>query len=360
MLFEPLELRGLTLPNRVVLPPMTQFSAIDGVAGDWHLMHLGQFAVSGVGFVFTESTYVEPHARNNPACLALFSDDQVRGLGRVVDFIHSNTEASFCVQLCHAGRKAGHKPLWEGAGPLEAAQRSETFAPSPLPVRDGFPIPTELSASQITDIIESFVDSAKRANAAGADAIELHAAHGYLIHQFLSPISNIRQDKYGGSLQNRMRFGLELFEAVRAEWPDEKPMGIRISATDWVDGGWDIASSIAFSKAVDAMGCDHIHVSSGGVSPLQEINAGPGYQAKFAEAIKQQVTAKVIAVGHITNGSQAETLLRIGAADLVAIGRRHLFDPRWTWRAAEELGVSLTYPKQYERAHPTLKTNAPP
>ncbi|NOD85900.1 MULTISPECIES: NADH:flavin oxidoreductase/NADH oxidase [unclassified Ruegeria] len=360
LLFEPLEMRGMTLSNRIVVPPMTQYSANDGVAGDWHLMHLGQFAVSGAAMVFTESTYVEPHARNNPACLALYSDQQAEGLGRVIDFVHANSDAKFCVQLCHAGRKAGHKPLWEGAGPLNEEDRFQSYAPTALALREGFAVPQEMSVDRIQDTIGHFVAAARRANEAGADALELHGAHGYLIHQFLSPLSNQRGDKYGGALENRMRFGLELFEAVRAEWPDDKPMGIRISATDWVEGGWDIEGSVAFAKELDRLGCDHIHVSSGGNSPLQKIPVGPGYQTGFAAAVRQSVSARVITVGQIVNGHQAETVLRLGAADLVAVARRHLHDPRWTWRAAEELGVDLTYPKQYERAHPDVLKGPPP
>ncbi|WP_136443881.1 NADH:flavin oxidoreductase/NADH oxidase [Pacificoceanicola onchidii] len=360
LLFDPLEMRGLTLTNRIVVPPITQYSAADGVAGDWHLMHLGQFAVSGVGMVFSESTYVEPNARNNPACLALYSDEQAAGIKRVIDFVHANSDAKFCVQLCHAGRKAGHKPLWEGAAPLDEEDRFQTYAPSAVPLKEGFPVPEEMSVSRIQDAIAFFVAAARRADQANADALELHGAHGYLIHQFLSPLSNRRTDRYGGSLPNRMRFGLELFEAVRAEWPDDKPMGVRISATDWVDGGWDIDGSIAFAKELDRLGCDHIHVSSGGNSPLQKIPAGPGYQTGFAAAIRENVTAKVITVGHIANGHQAETILRLGAADVIAVARRHLHDPRWTWRAAEELGAELTYPKQYERAHPSILRRPPP
>lgn len=360
LLFEPLEMRGLTLSNRIVVPPMTQYSAKEGVAGDWHLMHLGQLAVSGAAMVFTESTYVEPHARNHPNCLALYTDEQAKGIARVIDFIHENSAAKFCIQLCHAGRKAGHKPLWDGAGPLDEQDRFQTYAPSEIPLKEGFPVPMEMTLSQIQETIGHFVSAAKRAHKANADAVELHGAHGYLIHQFLSPLSNQRTDAYGGTLQNRMRFGLELFEAVRAVWPDEKPMGIRISATDWVDGGWDLEQSIVFAKQLEALGCDHIHVSSGGNSPNQKIPVGPGYQTVFSAAIREHVSMKVITVGMIVNGHQAETMLRLGAADAIAVARYHLHDPRWTWRAADDLGVDLEYPKQYERAHPKLLKAAPP
>ena len=354
LLFQPIELRDITLINRVVLPPMTQYSAKDGVASDWHLMHFGHFAVGGYGMVFTESTYVEAHARNHPDCLALYTDAHEAGLQKVIAFVHANSDAKFCVQLCHAGRKAAHKPLWDGGGPLEGDDLFPTYAPSAIALKEGFPIPREMSVDDIQSAIDAFQGAARRADAAGAGCLELHGAHGYLVHQFLSPISNQRADHYGGSLQHRMRFGLELFEAVRAVWPAGKPMGLRISATDWVEGGWDVASSIAFAKALEALGCDYLHVSSGGNSPLQKIEPGPGYQTVFANAIRAEVAMKIITVGQIVNPHQAETMLRLGAADIVAVARQSLFNPRWPWHAAKELGVDLTYPKQYEKAHPTL------
>lgn len=360
LLFQPIELRGLTLSNRVIIPPMTQYSADEGVAGDWHLMHLGQFAVGGAAMVYTESTYVEPHARNHPACLALYTEEQAQGLSRVLDFVHNNSDAKFAVQLCHAGRKAAHKPLWDGGGPLEDDDRFQTYAPSEIPLKDGFPVPKEMTVAQIQDAIGHFEIAAGNAQKAGADCIELHGAHGYLVHQFLSPLSNQRSDQYGGSLENRMRFGLELFESVRAVWPEDKPIGIRISATDWVDGGWDVESSIAFGKALDQLGCDYVHVSSGGNSPLQQITPGPGYQTVFASAIRENVSMKVITVGQIANGAQAETMLRLGAADIVAVARRALYNPRWVWQAAQDLGYDLTYPKQYEKAHPKLQQGTMP
>lgn len=354
ILFQPLALRDLSLVNRIILPPMTQYSAKNGVAGNWHLMHLGQFAVGGYAMVFTESTYVEPHARNHPDCLALYSDEQQAGLAKVIDFVHHNSDARFCVQLCHAGRKAAHKPLWDGGGPLEGEDRFPTYAPSAIPLKEGFPVPLEMAQSHIHSAIEHFQSAAKRADAAGADCVEIHGAHGYLVHQFLSPLSNQRTDSYGGSLSNRMRFGLELFEAVRSVWPERKPMGVRISATDWVEGGWAVEDSVVFARALEKIGCDYVHVSSGGNSPLQQITPGPGYQTVFANAIRAAVSMKVITVGQIVNPHQAETMLRLGTADMVAIARQSLFNPRWPWHAAKELGVKTVYPKQYEKAHPTL------
>ena len=353
-LFEPLELRGLTLPNRIVVEPMTQFSADDGVAGDWHIMHLGQYAISGCGMVLSESCYVEAIARNNPACLSLYSDPQEEAVGRITSFYHRYGKAAFGVQLCHGGRKASSKPHWEGGGRLLVDEGGyEAVAPSPVPIGEGWPAPRQLTVPEIQAIVGMFVESAGRAARAGCDVLELHGAHGYLIHEFLSPVTNRRGDAYGGSLENRMRFGLEVFEAVRAAWPDDRPLGIRISATDWVLGGWDLESSIVFAKRLDAMGCDFIDVSSGGLSPEQKIETGPGYQTGFAAAIKAGVTMKVITVGQITEARQAETILRTGQADLIGLARIMLYNPRWPWVAAQELGAEADYARQYERAHPS-------
>lgn len=353
-LFEPLEMRGLTLPNRIVVAPMTQFSADDGVAGDWHIMHLGQYAVSGAAMVLSESCYIEDIARNNPACLSLYSDAQEQAVRRITSFFDTYGRAAFGVQLCHGGRKASSKPHWEGGGKLGLDEGGyEAVAPSPVPIREGWPAPRELSLSEIKAKVDMFADSAARAARAGCRVIELHGAHGYLIHEFLSPITNRRTDAYGGSLENRMRFGLEVFEAVRAVWPDDKPMGVRISATDWVPGGWDLPSSIVFAKRLDQMGCDFIDVSSGGLSPEQKIESGPGYQTGFAAAIKAEVKMKVITVGQITEARQAETIIRTGQADMVGLARIMLFNPRWPWQAAMELGAEADYIRQYERAHPS-------
>lgn len=353
-LFEPLELRGLTLPNRIVVAPMTQFSADDGVAGDWHIMHLGQYAVSGAAMVLSESCYIEDIARNNPACLSIYTDAQEQAVGRITSFYDNYGKASFGVQLCHGGRKASSKPHWEGGGKLGLDEGGyEAVAPSPVPIREGWPAPRELTLAEIKGKIDMFADSAARAARAGCHVIELHAAHGYLIHEFLSPITNLRRDAYGGSLENRMRFGLEVFEAVRAVWPDDKPMGVRISATDWVSGGWALPSSIIFAKRLEEMGCDFIDVSSGGLSPAQQIESGPGYQTGFAAAIKAEVSMKVITVGQITEARQAETILRTGQADLIGLARIMLFNPRWPWQAAMELGAAADYIRQYERAHPS-------
>jgi len=359
MLFQPIDLRSLTLPNRIVVEPMTQFSASDGTAGDWHLMHLGQYAVSGAGLVLTESTYVAPEARNTPMCLSLYSDAQEQAIARIKHFFDAYGTARFGVQLCHAGRRASAKEPWLGGGPrLPAEGGYPSVAPSPVPISAKWPTPRELTIAEIAGIRDAFVGATGRALRAGVDLLELHCAHGYLLHQFLSPISNRRGDRYGDSLENRMRFPLEVFEAVRAAWPSQKPLGVRISATDWVAGGWDLDQTIAFARALDQLGCDFIDVSSAGLSEHQRITVGPGYQVPFAAAVKQAVKMKVVAVGLINQPLQAETILMTGQADMIGLARAVLYDPRWPWHAAQELGVHLEYPRQYERAHPSRKSGA--
>ena len=353
-LFEPLELRGVRLPNRIVVAPMTQFSADDGVAGDWHLMHLGQFAVSGAALVLTESTYVAANARNAPSCLSLYSDEQEAAVRRIARFFDEHSAGHFGIQLCHGGRKASAREPWKGGGALPVAEGGyESVAPSPVALSENWPAPTPLSADDIPGVVQSFADAAERATRAGAHVIEIHGAHGYLIHQFLSPLTNQRNDQYGGSLENRMRFGLDVFAAVRAVWPDDLPIGIRVSATDWVDGGWSVEETQKFASELEALGCDYIHVSTGGLSPAQQITVGPGYQTEFAAAVKQAVDIPIVTVGQISNPHQAETILRTGQADLVALARPMLFNPRWVWHAAQELGEDVAYPRQYERGHPS-------
>ena len=353
-LFQPIDLRDLTLQNRIVVPSMTQFSCDDGVAGDWHLMHLGQFGASGAALVNTESTYVEARARNAPTCMSLYTEEQADAIGRITAFFKAHGQTRFGVQLCHGGRKASNKPHWEGGGPLTEEEGGyRTVAPSAVPVKDGWPPPEELDKAGIQGVIEKFAAATKYAIRADADLIELHGAHGYLIHQFMSPITNRRGDEYGGSFENRVRFALEVFEAVRATWPDGKPLGIRVSATDWADGGWTPEETVKFAQAIEALGCDYIHVSSGGLTAEQVIETGPGYQTGFAAAVKAAVKMPVIAVGQITDPHQAESILRTGQADLVGIARMMLFNPRWVWHAAHELGCDAFYPPQWERAHPS-------
>jgi len=352
-LFKPLALRGLTLANRIVVAPMTQFSAKDGVAGDWHLMHLGHLAIGGAGLAITESTYVSANARNAPDCLSLYSDEQEAGIAHIKRFVDNQGGAKLAVQLCHAGRKASALMPWEGGGPRSVSDGGyPTVAPSAVPLDENWPVPHALTSQEIAKIIADFQSAAQRADRAGIDLIELHGAHGYLIHQFLSPVSNQRGDEYGGSLHNRMRFLAEIYSAVRAVWPDHKPIGVRLSATDWIEGGWDLEQTIKACQSIEALGADYVHISSGGLSPLQKISAGPGYQIPFAAAVKQNTDLPVIAVGNISEPLQAETVLRTGQADLIAIGRAMLYNPRWAWQAARDLGVEPQYPQQYERANP--------
>lgn len=359
LLFQPMQLRELELANRIVIEPMTQFSCDDGVPGDWHLMHLGQYAVSGAGLVISESTYVEAGARNTPMCLSLYNHDQEEGVARIKRFYDAHGNARLGLQLCHAGRRASAFEPWLGGGARPVAEGGyQTFAPSPIPISPAWPTPTELNATDISRIQDAFVAAAIRADRAGVDLLELHCAHGYLLHQFLSPISNTRGDKYGGSLQNRMRFPLDVFAALRSVWPAHKPMGVRISATDWVDGGWDMEQSKVLVRSLEALGCDFVDVSSGGLSSKQKIVVGPGYQTGLAAAIKAEVEMKVIAVGLITNAQQAETILLTGQADMIGLARTALFNPRWPWQAALDLGVSMDYPRQYERAQPSRRNAA--
>jgi 2,4-dienoyl-CoA reductase-like NADH-dependent reductase (Old Yellow Enzyme family) len=353
LLFEPIELRGLRLPNRIVVAPMTQFSAPDGVADDWHLMHLGQYAVSGAAMVLTESTYVAANARNAKSCLSLYSDEQEAAVARIAGFFAAHSPGAFSVQLCHAGRKASAREPWMGGGPLPRDEGGyESVAPSAVPISDAWPAPTPLTAESITQVIEAFADAARRAHRAGARVIEIHGAHGYLIHQFLSPLTNRRNDGYGGDRVNRMRFAVEVFDAVRAVWPSELPVGIRVSATDWVPGGWDVEDTVELARTLHAHGCDFMDVSSGGLSLDQRIETGPGYQTGFAAAVKEAVDMPVVAVGQISNPFQAETILRTGQADMVALARPMLFNPHWAWHAAYELGEPIAYPRQYERGDP--------
>src|SRR5690606_3624289 len=352
-LFSPLRLDGLQLANRIVVAPMCQYSAEDGCATDWHLMHLGQLAMSGAGILILEATAMRPEGRISPQDLGLYSDANEAALARVIGAIRKYADLPLCVQLAHAGRKASSYAPWLGGALVPAdAGGWQPVAPSPLAHGKDEPPPAELDETGLREIRGAFVAAARRAAGLGLDAIELHAAHGYLLHQFLSPLSNRREDAYGGSLENRMRFPLEVFEAVRAVFPAGKPVGVRISASDWVDGGWDVAQSLEFAAALDARGCAFIHVSSGGLSVEQKIPLGPGYQVPFAKQVRQQVKMPVIAVGLLTEPEQAEAIVAEGDADLVALARGMLWNPRWPWHAAAKLGGTVTAPPQYWRCEP--------
>lgn len=353
-LFQPLALRGVSLPNRIVVSPMCQYSARDGNASDWHLGHYLQLASGSPGLLCLEATAVEAVGRITPGCLGLWSDENEAALGRVVDAIRRHADTPLAIQLGHSGRKGSSRAPWEGGTPIAPGQDGwQTIAPSGLPHAPGQDTaPLEMRPADLARVREAFVQSTRRAARLGLEAIELHAAHGYLLHQFLSPVSNRRSDAYGGTLENRMRFPLEVFEQVRAAWPADRPLGVRISVTDWVEGGWDLAQSVEFASRLKEMGCDWIDASSGGVSTQQKIALGPDYQVPFATEIRRQARIAVMAVGLITQPGHAEAIVAEGKADLVAIGRAMLYDPRWPWHAAAELGAQVSAPRQYWRAAP--------
>jgi len=353
-LFEPLALGGLTLQNRIVIAPMCQYSAEDGSPGDWHMIHLGHLSLSGAGLLILEATAVSPEARITAGDLGLYSDANEAAIARVVETIRKFSPIPLGIQLAHAGRKASSRRPWEGGAQIrsDAAGGWVTVAPSALPYAPGEEAPQGLDREGLRKVRTDFVAAARRADRLGFEAIELHGAHGYLLHEFLSPLANRREDEYGGSLANRMRFPLEVFEAVRDAVSSEKPVWMRLSATDWVEGGWDVAHASAMAEALERRGAAATHVSSGGVSPNQAIKLGPGYQVPFARAIKQATRTPVIAVGLITEPEQAEAILVAGDADAIAIARTALFDPRWPWRAAAKLGAEVNAPKPYWRSQP--------
>lgn len=352
-LFEPIRLGGLTLENRIVIAPMCQYSAVDGSATDWHTIHLGQMALSGAGVLIIEATAVEPAGRITAQDLGLYSEANEAALAGVLASVRRHSTIPVMVQLAHAGRKGSTRPPWEGGRQVSLADGGwRPRAPSPEPFQPGDEPSATLDERGLRDIREAFVSTARRAVKLGLDGIELHAAHGYLLHQFMSPLSNRRDDSYGGSLDNRMRFPLEVYEAVKEVVPAGMPVTVRISASDWAEGGWTIDESVAFGKALAARGCDAIHVSSGGLTPDQRIEVAPNYQVAFAERIKRETGLVTIAVGLITEAEQAEAILADGKADMIALARAMLYDPRWPWHAAAALGAEVTAPKQYMRSQP--------
>ncbi len=357
LLFEPINLRSLTIPNRVIVSPMCQYSAIDGTAQPWHAAHLGQLALSSAGMLVLEASAVEAIGRISPGCLGLYSDENEFALDTLItDLRQLNPSAALpiCIQLNHAGRKASSFEPWNGGLQIPAEQDGwPAVAPSAIAQNKGETPPQELSIADLDSMKQTFIAAVERSERLGIDAIELHCAHGYLMHQFLSPVANQRADQYGGSLENRMRFPLEVFAAMRIAWPESKPMGVRISASDWdEDSSWDVKEAITFSKKLQALNCDWIDVSSGGVSSKQKIDLKPGYQVHFAQAIKAEVDMPVMAVGLITEPRQAEEILKNGSADMIAIARGFLYNPRWVWHAAAELGATVSAPKQYWRSTP--------
>ena len=327
-LFSPNALGGVAIPNRIVVSPMCQYSATDGTMSDWHLMHLGQFAVGGAGLIFVEATGVEAEGRISPGCTGLYSDANEAAMKRVVAFCRQQGIAKMGIQLGHAGRKASTRVSWERGPALTPAEGGwETSAPSALAFNSNYTTPKALDSDGLARVKAAFVQATQRADRAGFDVIEIHGAHGYLIHQFLSPLSNRRNDSYGGDLAGRMSFPLEVFKAMRAVWPSQKALGIRVSATDYVDGGWDLEQTIAFAKELKALGCDFIDVSSGGLSPDQKMEVGPGYQTKFADAVRRETGLTTMTVGLITDPHQAEHILMSGQADMVAMARALLGQP---------------------------------
>jgi 2,4-dienoyl-CoA reductase-like NADH-dependent reductase (Old Yellow Enzyme family) len=354
-LFSPITLRGLTLSNRVVVSPMCQYASIDGSANDWHLMHLGQFAMGAGGLVITEATHVSPVGRISKNCLGLYSDENEASLKKVIDFCKRYGVAKFGIQLAHSGRKGSvHRPS-DGSKSLTAEEGAwTTLAPSALPYGPGWHTPAALTRAGLAEVKQQFVESAKRAVRIGFDLVELHIGHGYLLHQFLSPLANQRDDEYGGSTANRMRFPLEVFGAVRAVWPSDNPMGVRVSATDWVDGGWTPEETVVFAKELKYLGCDFLDVTTGGLDPRQKLTLAPGYNVPFAEKVKRETGMAVMAVGMISNSRQAEEIIASGKADMVAIARAVMDNPHWAWQAARELGAETRYAGQYQRCHPSV------
>ncbi|GHB18619.1 NADH:flavin oxidoreductase/NADH oxidase [Salinicola rhizosphaerae] len=357
-LFTPLTLGQRKLDNRIVIAPMCQYSADgEGSMTDWHSIHLGHLALSGAGLLIIEASAVNAAGRITPWDVGLYSDANEAAMKRTLEAVRAHSPMPIGIQLAHAGRKASCDAPWNGGAQLALDNGGwETEAPSALPYSEGQRAPQAMSLEDIERLKAEFVEAARRADRLGLDLIELHAAHGYLLHEFLSPLSNQRDDAYGGSLENRMRLALEIFDAVREAFDAEKPVGIRISGSDWVEGGWDLEQSVELAKALDARGCSFIHCSGGGLDPRQTLNVGPNYQVPFARRIKQAVTMPVIAVGLITEPEQAEGILVGEEADAVALARGMLYDPRWPWHAAAKLGATVHAPNQYLRSQPhTLK-----
>jgi 2,4-dienoyl-CoA reductase-like NADH-dependent reductase (Old Yellow Enzyme family) len=353
-LFTPLEVGGLKLANRIVIAPMCQYSAEDGCMSDWHVIHLGHLALSGAALLTIEATAVAPEGRISYGDTGLWSDANEEAMARVLASVRRWSEMPIAIQLGHAGRKASTDKPWFGGAQIAPGDPNgwQTVAPSPVPFLDTENAPEELDRAGLDRIRDAFADAARRAARLDLAAVQLHGAHGYLLHQFLSPLSNRRTDRYGGSLENRMRFPLEVFDAVRTAFPAERPVTMRISGTDWVEGGWDIEQTIEFARALEQRGCAAIHVSSGGLDPRQRIPIGPSYQVPLARDVKRAVSMPVVAVGLITDFEQAEAIVGTGDADLVALARGILYDPRWPWHAAAALGGKVKAPVQYLRSQP--------
>ena len=358
-LFTPLRVGSLELRNRIVIAPMCQYSAEEGRATDWHVIHLGQLALSGAALLTIEATAVLPEGRISSRDLGLWSDDTEAALGRTLASVRRWSDMPIAIQLAHAGRKASSRVPWEGGAQVPPGQPGgwQTVAPSPIPFTGGQHPPVALDRHGLAEIRDAFAAAARRAARLDIDAVQIHGAHGYLVHEFLSPLSNRREDEYGASLENRLRFPLEVFDAVREAFPADRPVSMRVSGTDWTPGGWDLEQTMTFAKALEAHGCSAVHVSSGGLTPAQQIPIGPGYQVPLARAVKSSIKLPVIAVGLITDFDQAEAIVGTGDADIVALARAILYDPRWPWHAAAHLGASVKAPNQYLRSQPARYRN---
>ena len=353
-LFEPLTIGNLTLANRIVIAPMCQYSAENGCMNDWHQIHLGQLALSGAALLTIEASAVLPEGRITHGDVGLYDDATEAAMAGVIESVRRWSDMPIAIQLSHAGRKASCAVPWKGGLQIAPGEPNgwQTEGPSTVPFLPGENAPVALDAEGLARVRDAFVAATVRAARLGIDAVQLHAAHGYLLHEFLSPLSNRREDEYGGSLENRMRFPLEVFDAVRAAFPAERAVTMRVSGTDWAEGGWDSEQTVAFAKALEARGCSAIHVSSGGNTPAQQIPVGPSYQVPLARAVKQAVSIPVVAVGLITDFEQAEAIVGTGDADMIALARTILYDPRWPWHAAAHLGGKVRAPRQYLRSQP--------
>jgi len=354
-LFNPIELRGLRLKNRIMVSPMCQYSADDGVATDWHFTHINSLALSGAAMFCIEATHVEAIGRITPGCLGLYSDACEAALKQILASVRKHSTAAVAMQLAHAGRKGSSARPWEGGQQLSEAQGGwQAVAPSALPHKEGEAAPIALDRAGMTRIRDAFVDCARRADRLGIDALELHGAHGYLMHQFLSPISNQRTDEYGGSLQNRMRYPLEIFDAVRAVVPRTIALGARITGSDWLDGGLTPADAIACAKMLKQVGFDYVDISSGGISADARTPTTPGYNVPIAEQVRRATGIATRTVGLIVTAKQADAIVAEGKTDMVALARAVLDDPHWGWHAARTLGAEVKRPRQYLRASSTL------
>ncbi len=353
-LFEPITVGGLALANRIIIAPMCQYSAVDGCMTDWHLIHLGHLALSGAALLTIEASAVLPEGRITYGDVGLYDDATEASMARTLKGIRRNSSMPIAIQLAHAGRKSSTELPWHGGAQIAPSAENgwQTDAPSAVGFAASDNAPVALDRTGLKRIRDAFADAARRADRLGLDAVQVHGAHGYLLHQFLSPLSNRRTDEYGGSLENRMRFPLEVFDAVRRVFAADKPVTMRVSGTDWVAGGWDVEQTVAFAQALEAGGCSAIHVSSGGLDPRQAIPAVPGYQVPLARAVKQAVGISVVAVGLITEPEHAEAIVSTGDADMIALARAMLYDPRWPWHAAAELGAQVIAPSQYLRSQP--------